>query len=368
MKIKICLIIVGLFLIAAVPPMQPMQFDYYLPAIWQEQGPELPAFRNVRNYGALGDGITDDTEAIQKAIDLGPGIVYFPPGDYAVSQSLVVSGNGVMLQGSGTGWVAYMYGYPPDKDVSTNVKWIGELHGTLLKIGDSIEPNAGCAIRDIALDGNERATTLLMADATFYLRVDNLMGYGWRDGFGIVITHTAGVRGSGEKYHTWDHITLVNPHENGSGLDIAPAGSLNVNQVTITSCNIARSNVDDPTVTSLRLGYADHIAFNRCTFIPNSPAYLWQDRQLYNPYAITVEPIEGHEIFPMNITFYGSSMYGGINYTGGWQDTGLHALLFYPFYSADWQLVPPAGFIGGSRATLPYNLVGGFTDQGNTLP
>ena len=34
---------------------------------------------NVRDFGAVGDGITKDTAAIQKAIDAG-GIVHFPPG------------------------------------------------------------------------------------------------------------------------------------------------------------------------------------------------------------------------------------------------------------------------------------------------
>jgi hypothetical protein len=320
-------------------------------------------------YGAIGDGTTDDTMAIQSAIDAGKGIVFFPPGEYAISETLVVSGNGVILQGSGTGWVAYMYGWPPDKDVATSLKWIGENHGTLLKIGDSTEPNAGCAVRDIALDGNGFATTLLMADATYYLQVINILGFNWRDGFGIVITHSDGVRGSGEKYHTWDHITLVQPFENGSGIDIAPAGSLNVNQVTINSCNIARSNVNNPDVTSLRLGYADHITFNRCVFMPNQPASEWRDYERLNLYAITVQPIENHRYFPMNITFFGTSIYGGINYVNDnqWQSNGFSSLLFYPFYSADGQRVPPAGYINGAPATLPLLLVDGYTDMGNPI-
>jgi hypothetical protein len=44
------------------------------------------AARNVRVYGAIGDGITDDTDAIQDAIDAvdeaGGGVVFFPLGDY----------------------------------------------------------------------------------------------------------------------------------------------------------------------------------------------------------------------------------------------------------------------------------------------
>jgi hypothetical protein len=58
-------------------------------------------FRNVKNYGAVGDGKTDDTAAINKAMTDGkrcgkncgasttkPAIVYFPAGTYLVSSTI----------------------------------------------------------------------------------------------------------------------------------------------------------------------------------------------------------------------------------------------------------------------------------------
>jgi len=54
------------------------------------------ALYNVKSspFGALGDGITDDTDSIQQALDLagraGGGIVYLPPGQYRVMGSLSV--------------------------------------------------------------------------------------------------------------------------------------------------------------------------------------------------------------------------------------------------------------------------------------
>lgn len=57
---------------------------------------------NVRDYGALGNGTTDDSGAIQDAIDTasdaGGGTVYLPPGNYACSHSLTPRSN-VMLSG-----------------------------------------------------------------------------------------------------------------------------------------------------------------------------------------------------------------------------------------------------------------------------
>ncbi|KAK4135130.1 glycoside hydrolase family 55 protein [Trichocladium antarcticum] len=65
-------------------------------------GSGYKVFRNVRDYGAKGDGINDDTQAINKAISDGdrcgpgctgstktPALIYFPPGTYMVSSPII---------------------------------------------------------------------------------------------------------------------------------------------------------------------------------------------------------------------------------------------------------------------------------------
>lgn len=60
---------------------------------------------NVKDFGAVGNGIADDTAAIQKAIDYtfstpnGGGTVFFPDGRYKISAALQINGSGISLVG-----------------------------------------------------------------------------------------------------------------------------------------------------------------------------------------------------------------------------------------------------------------------------
>ena len=62
---------------------------------------------NVQDFGAVGDGIQDDTAAIQAAIDAvqsqGGGTVYLPQGDYLISSELTANHDGINIVGDGIG-------------------------------------------------------------------------------------------------------------------------------------------------------------------------------------------------------------------------------------------------------------------------
>lgn len=100
-------------LISAAPAPEPQaasaatSSSYWLASI-QRQGTVAfgtagyQIFRNVKDFGAIGDGVADDTNAINTAISAGnrcghgcdsstitPALIYFPPGTYAVSKPLI---------------------------------------------------------------------------------------------------------------------------------------------------------------------------------------------------------------------------------------------------------------------------------------
>jgi hypothetical protein len=86
--------------------------DHSKDTVWDPDSQGAPAanyqiFRNVQDFGAVGDGSTDDTAAINQAMSEGgrcgggpdtpcdsttvyPAIIYFPPGSYMVSKPITM--------------------------------------------------------------------------------------------------------------------------------------------------------------------------------------------------------------------------------------------------------------------------------------
>ena len=64
--------------------------------------PDVPVVADVRKFGAIGDGIADDTAAINKAIDAvsTSGAVLFPTGTYLITSMLKIR-KSVVLRGEG---------------------------------------------------------------------------------------------------------------------------------------------------------------------------------------------------------------------------------------------------------------------------
>jgi hypothetical protein len=150
---------------------------------------------SVKDFGAVGDGVTNDTAAIQAAIDLiesiGGGTVFIPAGTYLLSAALTIDDDCVTLQGDGV--------------VSTILKPnAGNLSGIVVGVAGAI--TQGTQIRDLRVEYGS-ATTVTA-------------------GNGILLLHTY--------YPVLENVYINNPYV---GLAIAPSVGVRINNCHIVGFN-----------------------------------------------------------------------------------------------------------------------------------
>jgi parallel beta-helix repeat protein len=99
---------------------------------------------NVQDYGARGDGRTDDTDAVQLAVNAASfdgGTVFIPSGTYILSQSILLT-DGITLAGAGMGTTVLKIAD------NTNTRIVG-----LVRTPYGRGTRNVC-VRDLTLDGN----------------------------------------------------------------------------------------------------------------------------------------------------------------------------------------------------------------------
>jgi len=107
---------------------------------------------SVKSFGVVGDGVTDDTSAIQNALDLNSGkIIVFPEGDYLVTGTLYISSNTTIL-GVGSAKIVLGDGYTLD-----GIYWRGA--NGAYPIITTKENSRNIIVRDIKIEGNRNEFT-----------------------------------------------------------------------------------------------------------------------------------------------------------------------------------------------------------------
>lgn len=129
---------------------------------------------SVKDFGAVGDGVIDDTDAIQTAITYAttlPGkIIYFPAGTYIITSGLTVTGS-VILKGEGSGYPGWT-GFSASK--GTILKYTGSAGATMLIITLA---NSSVGVEDISFDGDNSAANGIQLIGVVYGKFSNIHIY-----------------------------------------------------------------------------------------------------------------------------------------------------------------------------------------------
>jgi hypothetical protein len=133
---------------------------------------------SVKDFGAKGDGTTDDTSAIQAAINLActyGGNVYLPSGTYKISAALVFSMNSVTVDPikrpsmSGDGMAA------------TTIYQTANANGIEV-VGYDAQPAGYCLFQDFTLYGYQKNKLGFALKDIAFVTIDNVYLAGWSTG------------------------------------------------------------------------------------------------------------------------------------------------------------------------------------------
>lgn len=207
---------------------------------------------NVKDFGAIGDGVTDDTEAIQAALSAASKAVFFPAGTYITTKTLVV-GDNLSLYGDPGG---YLY------DSRTNLlfKSTGEKAYSLPMCSSwsVANPDAGGSYLS---DSGTRGDTYKTLDLTQPFSAAIILGKGSGiHGLGIYpyFNGLEGYKGNdGALSDEWDVGIWCRNADNWHTSNVTCAGHWRKAANLVTS-----SNIGDGKIPACELGFAEN-----CTFI-----------------------------------------------------------------------------------------------------
>jgi hypothetical protein len=310
---------------------------------------------NVKDFGAIGDGVTDDTAAIQAAIDSLPnkgGTIFIPSGVYKVTSTITVGNgtdsarstkNSIELIGEGAPGYGPIGNLRNTSDNGTTLKWSGATGETVVAFNGSGD---GFNYSKIEIDCNNTAGIGLLLRS---IRQSSFTDFAVRNfrsiGISLEITQYGGIyegklnHGSGNIFQNF----LVNTYFVGETKGLSIKGKWDgLPAPTTTHADWYRNTfvsglfqVANPAFGSS--GYATAGYFEFCdsnSFNEVDFTYQSDSPTSGTAYGVTFNGTNNAG-YPQNNFFYGCSLKGTVNVIG---TIGDHFFINFP--TVDGEIIP----------------------------
>ncbi len=244
----------------------------------------LACARDVREFGAKGDGVADDTAAIQRAVDAGGG-VRFSQGTYRLTKPVLVNldkAGFTALTSDGTARVLMAGPGPAFKFLGT--------HGGSAD-PDQFKPNVWArqrmpAVDSLAIEGAHAEADGIEAEGTMQITITRTHIRAVRHGIHLAVRNRNVLISDCHIYHCtgigvfYDHVNLHQSNITGSHISYCAGGGIvsrggNVRNVHIANCDIESNMTKDaPPTANILLdsagGSIGEVAITGCTIQHNS--------------------------------------------------------------------------------------------------
>lgn len=242
--------------------------------------------KNIKDFGAVGDGVTDSWPAIMSAynwtVGKNRGIIFFPPGTYLVSQPINFGKSYTVSSGTYNSTTGIVTVTMADSSIDPflftgSVNWeylnlsgtgsVGSLGGggqTVISVsGTTVVSQAAMGLGSITITGG-----LLITDTNVNVHFIGVLGLSTVTGnFSDYIFSRGRHDSAGESGgHSVENLTIVNNSASGGGVRIGACVG-----AAVRNCNItANKGIDTCSDDTLTNAVSQEVAIENCTLDPGS--------------------------------------------------------------------------------------------------
>ena len=283
---------------------------------------------NVKWFGAKGDGKSDDTAAIQAAIDALPlrgGTVTLPGGTYSISSAITIgdgdSGEKISTR-QGVKLVGMGGGFAHSTASCTVIRAASQIEEMLTLRGRISD----CEIAGIYFDGNGVAKTCLSLNAFCGGYFHNVKAMGFTD-VGIKVLAGNAPTGNYNIYNRFEsvNVTCLNDNTTGILFDGDYASNNDTWLTVVSDCRFDTAQSENSIAAHFK--FVDSISFYRCHF------NTYKDSSI----GAVFDSLDNN-LFPCGMAFYDCSMVSH----EVWEDSShsIRKQYFYGFGTYDNEKIP----------------------------